>query len=131
MSWVAQLLVCPSGLDMEDADGTEPERLFFESELDRFFSARDETRPVSIEDGRLPANWYAGGKYFGHLYIGAYNFFPLQDFLDFLQGIAWEDTELNEFRNVQVIIGGDVEYDGMDFRVIKITYGNTTGETDA
>lgn len=28
MSWVAQLMVYPSGLDMEDDDGTEPERRF-------------------------------------------------------------------------------------------------------
>jgi len=126
MSWVAQLMVYPSGLDMEDDDGTEPERHFLESELDRFFEAHDDSRPISIEDDRLPSNWYSGGKYFGHLYIGAYNYFKLQEFLDFLQAIVWKDTELNEFRSIQVIVGGDVEHDGMDFRVIKITYGDRT-----
>ena len=131
MSWVAQLMVYPSGLDMEDADGTEPERYFFESEMNRFFESRDETRPVSIEDARLPANWYSGGKSFGHLYVGAYNFFPLQEFLDFLQAIVWENPESADFINVQVIVGGDVEQDGMDFRVIKITYESETAENNA
>ena len=124
MSWVAQLMVYPSGLDTEDVDGDEPERHFFESELDRFFSMRDEDRPVSIEDDRLPPNWYSGGKYFGQLYVGAYNFFKLQKFLDFLQAISWENPESADFISIQVIVGGDVEHDGMDFRVIKITYGD-------
>jgi len=56
MSWVAQLMVYPEGLDMEDVDGDEPERHFFESELDRFFEAHGDARPISIEDGRLPSN---------------------------------------------------------------------------
>ena len=71
MSCATQLMVYPSGLDMEDDDGTEPERHFFESEMDRFFGDRDETWPVSNEDARLLANWYSG----------AYHHFPLQEFL--------------------------------------------------
>ena len=79
----------------------------------------------------MPANWYSGGKYFGHLYIGAYNFFPLQEFLDFLQAIVWENPESADFISIQVIVGGDVEHDGMDFRVIKITYESETTEDNA
>ncbi len=131
MSWVAQLMVYPSGLDMEDDDGTEPERHFFEGELDRFFNARGEEPPVSIEDNRLPSNWYSGGKSFGHLYVGAYNYFKLQEFLDFLQAITWENPESTDFISIQVIVGGDVEHDGMDFRVIKITYESETVEDNA
>jgi len=70
----------------------------------------------------------SGGKYFGHLYVGAYNYFKLQEFLDFLQAIPWEDAD---FKSVQVIVGGDVEYDGMDFRVIKITYEDEIDQINA
>ena len=131
MSWEARLMVYPSGLDMEDMDGTEPERHFFEGELDRFFIPRNEERPISVEDVSLPADWYRSGRSFGQMYIGVYNFFPLQEFLDFLQAISWENTESADFINIQVIIGGDVEYDGMNFRVIKITYGSENEEINA
>lgn len=77
MSQVSQLMVYPSGFF------TENEFRFFESEMDRFFTGQNEKRPISIEDERLPTNWYSGGKYFGHLYLGAYNSFPLQRFLKF------------------------------------------------
>ena len=128
MSWEAQLMVYPKGLDVEDEDGTEPERRFFESEMERFFQGRDEEeeRPVSVDDVSLPRDWYRSGRTFDPLYIGVYNFFPLQEVLDFLQAIVWKEPEWIESKSIQVIVGGDVEQDGMDFRVIKITYESET-----
>ncbi len=133
MSWEAQLMVYPKGLDLEDEAGTKPERRFFESEMERFFEGREEEeeRPVAVDDASLPYDWYRSGRSFGPLYIGVYNFFPLQEFLDFLQAIAWKEPELAEYKSIQVIVGGDVEHDGMDFRVIKITYESETAEDNA
>lgn len=72
-----------------------------ERSLKRFESVHHAFNLVSINDNRLPRKWYGGGKMFEKpVYIGAFNNFPVLDFILFLKhGIDWEypeDVELFE-----------------------------------
>ena len=86
-------------------------------EVNEFFSRKDlRGWPplVSLDDPRLPRGWYGGDKRLeADIYVGAYNHFELQSFIEYLQSIAWRDDDA-----VQLFVK---EYDEMEFKLITIS----------
>lgn len=55
---------------------------------------------ISINDKKLPSAWYGGTKYMECcIFMGAYNYLNLNEFIDHLKSIEWEDPE-----DVQLIV---------------------------
>jgi hypothetical protein len=69
---------------------------------------------VSVDDEKLPKGWYGGNKFLEvNLFIGAYNYFNLENFLMFCkQEINWEMPE-----SVQIFVK---EQDDLRFRIINL-----------
>jgi hypothetical protein len=58
--------------------------------------------------------WEGKGKALEcNLYVGAYNYFPLDNFVAHLKSIAWEEPEF-----IQLFVQ---EQEDMEFRIVKIT----------
>ncbi|QKG56237.1 hypothetical protein GKZ68_06005 [Hymenobacter sp. BRD128] len=60
---------------------------------------------VSIDDDRLPRGWYGGSKMMEtRIYLGAYNYLDVDDFINYLRSIEWESPE-----EVQLFTKGQYE----------------------
>jgi hypothetical protein len=67
---------------------------------------------VSLDDPSLPRGWYGGSKYLeAELYAGAFNGFDIDEFMDHLRTIEWQDP-----RCVQMFIR---EQDDERFQIIN------------
>ncbi|TCC87331.1 hypothetical protein EZ428_21775 [Pedobacter frigiditerrae] len=74
-------------------------------ELEKFSYNQNEFEIVSVNDDKLPNAWYGGTKNLEtNLFIGAYNHFESEKFIDFLRKISWK-----EMGEVQVIIKGQFD----------------------
>jgi hypothetical protein len=63
------------------------------------------------KDNRM--SWYGGNKFLeAPVYIGAYNNFDLNDFIDYLKLIEWEEID-----NVQIIVK---EQEDETFRIVGL-----------
>lgn len=104
MSYVTNLLLHISMIENEQT------RM---QEVNTYFHQR-ETRPlISVSDESIPRGWYGGDKYLEcHLYLGAYNYLHLDEFIAHLKSIEWEEPEA-----VQVIV--KEQSDDM-FRIIQV-----------
>jgi len=82
-------------------------------EVNNYFLQR-ETRPlISVGDEALPNGWYGGDKYLEcHLYLGAFNYLHLNEFISHLKTITFEEPE-----TVQLIV--KEQSDDM-FRIIRV-----------
>ena len=83
-------------------------------EVNLFFQTINTSGLTSVNDVTLPEKWYGGTKKFeARLFIGAYNYFPLEDFINHTSKILW-----NEPDNVQLFIK---EQEDLNFRVVELT----------
>lgn len=63
-------------------------------EVNRFFEEREIKPLISLDDPGLPEGWYGGSKMLEcNLYAGAFNNFPMQDFIQHLKSLQWEDPK--------------------------------------
>lgn len=108
MSWVTNIILHISAA--EEAD----ERI---SEVNRFF----ERMPHAVTGEEEPAEplasvapvWEGKGHSLeAYLYVGAYNYFPLDRFMQHLRGIEWEEPDY-----IQVFVQDQEE---MEFRGFKL-----------
>ncbi len=68
---------------------------------------------VAVDDRKLPVGWYGGNKSLEcSLYIGAYNYLLLDEFVEQLTAIQWTDREV-----VQLLV---MEQEEMEFKIISI-----------
>lgn len=101
MSYVTNLILHMGMIEDED------ERI---KEVNAFFD-EDDNPLVGLNEQPLPPGWYGGTKYLEcNLYVGAFNYFQLDDFLKHLQTIKWRAPE-----DVQLFIKDQDDY---KFRII-------------
>ena len=68
---------------------------------------------VAVDDPALPTGWYGGNKFLeAQLYLGAFNYLILEEFIAHLRSLPWEAPE-----SVQLIIK---EENDDKFRVIDL-----------
>ncbi len=110
MSWVTGVILKIGG--WEDNE----QRM---SEINAFLETRYPKGFVGVDNPSLPDKWYGGDKYLEDgLYIGSFNYFPLQQFLKYLQSLPWQEPEL-----VQVLVQ---EQEDQGFRIISIAPDSTS-----
>lgn len=84
MSEVTNLILSIGTLDWDDRN-IERINAYFEDGRRGF---------VSVDSPELPSGWYGGTKMLeARLYIGAFNYFDLEGFKNFLRSIHWEYPE--------------------------------------
>jgi len=72
---------------------------------------------ASIENDKLPKGWYGGSKYMeANIYLGAFNHFNTNDFINHLKSIKWENPQ-----DVQIIVKEENEF---KFKLINIFSGS-------
>lgn len=82
-------------------------------EVNTYFLDRDIYPLISVVDEKLPRDWYGGDKRLEcNLYLGAFNYLYLDEFIAHLRTIQWKDPE-----SLQLIIK---EREDDKFRVIDI-----------
>ncbi len=82
-------------------------------EVNRYFQKDDIYPLVSVVDEKLPRDWYGGSKRLEcNLYLGAFNYLGLDEFLAHLRTIQWEEPE-----SLQLIIK---EQGDDKFRIIDV-----------
>jgi hypothetical protein len=68
-------------------------------EVNKFFDEKEKGL-VSLDDGKLPHGWYGGSKMLeANLYAGAFNYLSLEELMEYLRKIDWENPE-----EVQVMV---------------------------
>lgn len=73
---------------------------FVLSQINKFEINNKPFKMISINDKKLPSAWYGGTKYMECcIFMGAYNYLNLNEFIDHLKSIEWEDPE-----DVQLIV---------------------------
>ena len=108
MSWVTNLMLHISVAE-EAEERLEEVNHFFE-EMPHAVTGEVEEEPplVSVE-----SLWEGKGRDFEtNVYIGAYNYFPLEKFLAHLRNIAWEEPQY-----IQLFVQ---DQEDMEFQVHKI-----------
>ena len=77
-----------------------------EKQLDKYSQHYEGFNIVSVENYRLPRNWYGGNKNLeSNVFIGAYNNFDLDRFVSFLREISWENPE-----DVQIVVKEEEDF---------------------
>ena len=63
-------------------------------EVNAYFEQRQVRPLISLDDEHLPRGWYGGDKYLEcRLYVGAFNYLYLDEFIEHLKTITWEEPE--------------------------------------
>lgn len=86
----------------------EEERI---KDVNKFFE--DKNGLVSLDDSKIPRGWYGGSKMLEcNLYIGAFNYLDLDEFIKHCKNIKWEYPD-----EIQIIVK---EQEDDLFRIIKL-----------
>ncbi len=99
--------------------GPEDETDLIMGRINEYLSLHRYNGLVSLEDRKLPNCWYGGDQHLeADVYVGAFNFFELDRFVEMLKAI---DVEWQYPQCVQIIIQGP---DDMAFSIINVFQQN-------
>ncbi len=84
MSWVTNLLLHISSRSTNEKI----------AQVNDFFDRDNKLGLVSLDAPGLPKGWYGGDKMLeANLYVGAFNYLNLDEFLEHIRGLAWEEGD--------------------------------------